>query len=72
MMDVVTTKTHPVVPNGKTLLIGGQKIARQITNKSGMPMLPDLPLIGRLFSNRSKTREQQTLFILVKPTIEPH
>ena len=39
------------------------------TPRAGVPVLSKIPLIGRLFSNRSKVRDQKILLILVKPTI---
>ena len=34
-----------------------------------MPVLSKIPIIGRLFTNRSKIADQKILLILVKPTI---
>jgi type II secretory pathway component GspD/PulD (secretin) len=35
----------------------------------GVPVLSKIPLVGRLFSNRSTIRDNKILLILVKPTI---
>ena len=34
-----------------------------------MPVLSKIPVLGRLFTNRSKIADKQILLILVKPTI---
>lgn len=61
--------TRVSVPDNGTLLLGGQRITAQVEEESGVPILSKIPLIGRLFSNRSKVRDQKILLILVKPTI---
>jgi len=38
---------------------------------SAAPILSTLPVVGKLFRNRDKTREQRILLILVKPIINP-
>lgn len=37
--------------------------------EAGVPILSKIPILGRLFSNRSKIKDQKILLILVKPTI---
>ena len=67
--DVSEIQTRVSVPDGGTLLIGGQKLGAEINKEAGVPGLSKVPLIGRLFSNRSKVKDQDVLLILVKPTI---
>jgi type II secretory pathway component GspD/PulD (secretin) len=64
-----TVMTRVSVPDSGTLLLGGQKITAQIETEAGVPILSKVPILGRLFSNRSKVRDQKILLILVKPTI---
>ena len=61
--------TRVSVPDGGTLLLGGQKITSEVEKESGVPVLSKIPFIGRLFSNRSIVRDHKILLILVKPTI---
>jgi Flp pilus assembly secretin CpaC/tetratricopeptide (TPR) repeat protein len=61
--------TRVSVPDSGTLLMGGQRITAEVEREAGVPVLSKIPLIGRLFSNRSKVRDQKILLILVKPTI---
>jgi len=57
------------VPDGGTLLIGGQKLGAEVNMESGVPGLSKVPIVGRLFSARSKVKDQDVLLVLVKPTI---
>ena len=61
--------TTVTVPDGGTLLLGGQKLAGEIEREMGVPLLNKIPIINRLFTNRGMIRDEQTLLILIKPTI---
>ena len=67
--QVTSLATTVTVPDGGTLLIGGQKLADETEIEAGVPLLSKVPVLKRLFSNRSKVKNEQTLLILVKPTI---
>lgn len=67
--EVSDIRTRVSVPDGGTLLIGGQKLGAEINKEAGVPGFSKVPLIGRLFSNRSKVKDQDVLLILVKPSI---
>ena len=66
IQDLQTTVS---VPDGGTLLLGGQRIAGEMDREMGAPVLSKVPLLNRLFTNRMKVRDEQTLLILVKPRI---
>jgi len=57
------------VPDGGTLLLGGQKVTAEVEVEAGVPVLSNIPLVGRLFRNRSMVKDQKILLILVRPTI---
>jgi general secretion pathway protein D len=61
--------TRVSVPDGGTLLLGGQKISAEVEKEVGVPILSKIPILGAAFSNRSKVRDHRILLILVKPTI---
>jgi general secretion pathway protein D len=61
--------TRVSVPDGGTLLIGGQKITSEVEKQAGVPVLSKIPIVGRLFRSNSKIRDHKVLLILVKPTI---
>jgi len=61
--------TRVSVPDRGTLLLGGHKLAAKVDKEVGVPILSKIPILGRLFSNRSSTQDEKILLILVKPTI---
>ena len=69
LLQVTGLATTVSVPDGGTLLIGGQKLADETEIEAGVPLLSKIPLLKRAFSNRSLVKNEQTLLILVKPTI---
>lgn len=68
-LEVSEIQTRVNVPDGGTLLIGGQKLGAEVNMESGVPGLSKVPIVGRLFSARSKVKDQDVLLVLVKPTI---
>ncbi|MCK5113271.1 MAG: hypothetical protein KAR11_00725 [Phycisphaerae bacterium] len=66
LQEIQTTVS---VPDGGTLLIGGQKISEEIEREMGVPILSKLPVINRAFTNKGKLRDEKTLLILIKPQI---
>jgi general secretion pathway protein D len=62
-------RTTVSVPDGGTLLIGGQKIAGEIEVESGVPVLSKIPILKRLYSGRTLVKDEQVLLILIKPKI---
>jgi len=71
LTEVVSTQTQLVVPDGKTLLIGGLKITEQAEIQSSVPILGKLPLVGKAFRSRSIIKDHKMLLILLKPVINP-
>lgn len=62
-------QTTVSVPDGGTLLIGGQKLASETEVEAGVPILSKIPILKRAYSARSMIKDEQTLLILVKPKI---
>jgi general secretion pathway protein D len=61
--------TRVSVPDGGTLLLGGQKLTAAVEKEVGIPILSKIPILGRAFTNRSVIRDQRVLLILVRPII---
>jgi type IV pilus assembly protein PilQ len=61
--------TQLLVGDGETAVIGGLTVTQTTQSKSGIPLLVDLPLIGRLFGNTRTSDEKRDLLILVTPHI---
>ena len=64
--DLQTTVS---VPDGGTLLLGGQKTSTTIERELGVPVLSKVPFLRRLFTNTGDVRDESTLMIMVRPSI---
>ncbi len=58
-----------LVNNSETAVIGGLTQVQKTKNKSGIPLLMNLPLIGRFFSQTDEREEKRDLLIMITPTI---
>lgn len=71
-LPTVTTtqiETTVTVPDQGTILLGGQRIVTEQEVESGVPVLSKIPILNRFFTNRTTTKEEQTLLVLIKPTV---
>ncbi|MFT4654143.1 MAG: type IV pilus assembly protein PilQ [Kangiellaceae bacterium] len=68
-IDTQEISTQVLVENGETIVLGG--IFQQISTNdvSKVPLLGDLPFIGRLFRTTAKREEKRELLIFVTPKI---
>ncbi|MDP6636618.1 MAG: hypothetical protein QGG42_17100 [Phycisphaerae bacterium] len=64
--DLQTTVS---VPDGGTLLLGGQKVSNTVERELGVPVLSKVPFLRRLFTNTGDVRDESTLMIMVRPSI---
>jgi type IV pilus assembly protein PilQ len=62
-------ETRVLVRDGETIVIGGLTVTDNSEVRAGIPLLMDLPLIGRLFRVTRKSNAQRDLIILVTPHI---
>ncbi len=58
-----------LVADGEAAVIGGLTVTETTRFRSGIPVLMNLPFIGRLFSQNSKNEKKRDLLILVTPHI---
>ena len=68
-VQITQVNTTVSVPDGGTLLLGGQNLSGEIEREMGVPVLSKIPFLKRLFTNRAMSKDDQVLLILVKPTI---
>ena len=61
--------TRVKVYDGETMVLGGMLIDKQSFVDNAWPLLGDIPLIGRLFSNQSTNIEKSNLMISVTPRL---
>ena len=55
--------------NGETMVIGGFITNREDKNETRVPLLSDLPIIGNLFTQRSKAANGQEILVFITPTV---
>jgi type IV pilus assembly protein PilQ len=63
-------ETQVLVDNGQTVVLGGIFQQQIINSTSKVPVLGDIPYLGRLFKNTSEYNEKRELLIFVTPRIE--
>ncbi len=67
-----STETQVLVQSGQTVVIGGLRTDRFSDTSSGVPILGNLPLIGRAFRNTKKDHQNSELLIFITSTIRDH
>jgi len=67
--QITTIKTTVSVPDGGTLLLGGLRLSAEEEIEAGVPVISKIPILKRAFTNRSRTKDEFVLLVLVKPTI---
>jgi type IV pilus assembly protein PilQ len=58
-----------LVNDGETAVIGGLTVTQVTRNRSGIPLLSGLPIVGKLFSFSEEREQRRDLIILVTPRI---
>ena len=64
--SIATTVT---VKNNSTIVLGGLVTESDENIKNGVPVLSNIPGIGRLFRNKTKNLERRELLIFIQPKI---
>lgn len=71
--DIVTNKreikTTVLADDGETIVLGGLTRDDYLVNKSKVPFLGDIPVLGRLFSSQSERRVKRHLLVFLRPKI---
>jgi len=69
IINTSNAQTNVIVNNGQTAVIGGLTTEDELETEIGVPILKDIPLLGRLFKYTNKRLETRDLVIFVTPTI---
>jgi type III secretion protein C len=64
-----TVSTQAVVRQSETLMIAGYSSDQNIENEQKVPVLGDLPLLGALFANKSRTVQKRERLFLIRPKL---
>jgi general secretion pathway protein D len=71
--DIITNKreikTTVLADDGETIVLGGLTTDDLQVNKSKVPLLGDIPFLGRLFSSESERRVKRNLLVFLRPKI---
>jgi type II secretory pathway component GspD/PulD (secretin) len=68
-IELRSINTTVTVPDNGTMLFSGLISDRKIDAKSGIPLLSDLPIVGRFFSSNNKERVRRNLLVLVNSRV---
>ena len=70
-LDTITRAASTLVrvKNGQTVVIGGLLTSRETDQTRKVPLLGDIPVLGWLFTSRSKSKSTTDLVIFITPTI---
>lgn len=60
-----------VVADGRTAVLGGLSRVGRSRRGAGIPVLRDIPFVGRLFGRRAEERDREELLVLVTPKLLP-
>lgn len=69
IIDKRTMETDFMVSDRQTIVLGGLMQDRRTDNETGVPLLKDLPLVGRLFRSDVDTSSKRELLVFVTPRI---
>ncbi len=69
VVAVTQVDTGVTIPDRGTILLGGQRISNEIEIETGVPVLSKIPVLNRFFTNRVTDVSDETLLVLMKPTI---
>ena len=61
--------TQVLVEDGQTLFIGGLIREREELARKGIPLLMDIPLLGRLFGKTTKGTQKTEIVVLITPHV---
>lgn len=64
-----TIKTNVMIDDGQLLVLGGLIEDTFSESEAKVPLLGDIPLLGRLFKRASKTENKQVTMMFIRPTI---
>lgn len=68
-IEVTRLETQVLVPDGQTVVLGGIFQTNLLTSQSKVPLLGDIPVLGRLFRKDTNSEDKRELLIFVTPRI---
>jgi type IV pilus assembly protein PilQ len=68
-IDTRNVKTKVLVDNGQTVVLGGVHVETNQNDVERVPLLSDLPVVGRIFRRTTRSNDKRELLIFVTPRI---
>ena len=68
-IDTKHVKTQVLVENGGTVVIGGIFIQTENETTNKVPLLGDVPVVGNLFKNRTRSTKKTELMVFLTPRV---
>ncbi len=68
-IDVTELQTQVLVADGQTIVLGGIYQTEQVTSQRKVPLLGDIPILGKLFRNDFKSEDKRELLIFITPRL---
>lgn len=68
-LSTTEVNTQLLAEDGQTIFIGGLMKNSSSKRRTGVPLLSDIPLLGRLFSNSEETGLNTETIVLIRPHI---
>lgn len=69
ILDITQLETQVLVADGETIVLGGIYQTETTTGQTKVPLLGDIPFLGRLFRNDLKSENKRELLIFITPRI---
>lgn len=69
IIDTTELNTQVLVGDGQTIVLGGIFQQSTINNETKVPLLGDIPFLGKLFRQDLKSDEKQELLIFITPRL---
>ena len=68
-LDITDIETKALVGDGQTLVLGGIFQYQELDSQTKVPVLGDIPYLGRLFRNDFRASDKREILIFVTPRI---
>jgi type IV pilus assembly protein PilQ len=69
IIDITEIETQALVGDGQTLVLGGLFQMQTVDNQEKVPLLGDIPVLGRLFRKDIDDMEKREILIFITPKI---
>lgn len=68
-IEIKEAQTMVMVPNGDTTVIGGVYSLEEAEDRTYIPGIGKVPVLGALFGSKDKRRERKEMLVFITPTI---